>query len=104
MSFRDRMKAKAAKAKKSSGIAPMKKIEVPVVIQGRGSLWATNKDGIPIEGKIEGYTGQLDPFVAMKDDPEEVYSYFLKIHRPGGDKEANIKKAREWGRERGRYV
>lgn len=101
MNFKERMKAKTLSTPDPDG----QELSVFAVNPSGGpvSRWGTNADGIPIEGKIAGYTGHVDPYVAMKEDPGEVYAHYLSIHLPGGDKLGDIEKARKWGQKEGLY-
>jgi hypothetical protein len=95
------LKDKIAKAKALKAKGLLRGTVAPVALEAPVSRWCVNEDGIPIEGKIEGYTGHLDPYVELIAYPPEVYSHYLKMHRPGADKQASIKKALAWARANG---
>lgn len=97
MNFKDRMKAKAVQ--RAAGIPDTP--SAPAL--PKEHQWPKNTDGVPIEGKVLGDPYAIDPMEALASYPEEVYTYFLRIHRPGGDKIENINKALEWARTNGSY-
>jgi hypothetical protein len=86
-------------AKLTATPAPVAPVEPPAPVEPERPLeaptsrWATDDKGNVIEGKIEGSKDHIDPYEVLKEYPEEVYTTFLRIHRPGRDVKQNINRA-----------